>query len=91
MDKKLIEIRKKAWDIFDNGRMTEEEYSFIWDRIKAIRTQIKFLNIPHVTQRSEQLLDFVRWQNRQSTFVKIPESMVAEYETYLEYVGGKSK
>jgi len=39
----------------------------------------KALNLANVSGQSELLLDFVRWQNRCSKWVTIPENMVDDY------------
>lgn len=45
---------------------------------------------PLVSGRSEQLVDFVRWLNEKSYWVRIPDKVVEEYEQYLLYRQKKS-
>jgi hypothetical protein len=53
-----------------------------YDEIGVLKGTEQLLDLFAVSGQSELLLDFVRWQNRCSKWVTIPESMVEDYLAY---------
>jgi hypothetical protein len=50
-----------------------------YDEIGVLKGTEQLLDLFAVSGQSELLLDFVRWQNRCSKWVTIPETMVDDY------------
>lgn len=78
--------------LYDTTGMLVENHKDVAEAMEIYhQAKLKLLGIGDIVGQSELLLDFVRWQNRSSKWVTIPESMVDNYLAWKNYISSNGK